>query len=123
MTVTNPGAEAVTVDSPHRLDRERSGGGHHDSPEPRVKATTGRSWGHDRPGGSNQCSFTVEVSGDGVPVTDVVEVEASDNDGNDVSDTDDARVETDAAVPTVALTKSAASTRCPNRVRASPSRS
>ena len=115
VTVTNPGAEAVTVDS---LTDSIENGPAVDitTTGAVVKATTcGQVLGATiAPGGSNQCSFTVEVSGDGgTSVTDVVEVEASDNDGNDVSDTDDARVDITDVVPTVALTKSAASTSVP----------
>ncbi|MEZ5238895.1 MAG: VWA domain-containing protein [Microthrixaceae bacterium] len=109
VTVSNPGTEAIQVAS---LTDSIAGGPAIDiaTTGSVVKATTcGSVVGSSiEPGASADCTFTVEVSGDGgTTVRDVVEVEASDDDGNDVTDSDDARVEITDVVPTVSITKTA----------------
>ncbi|MCO5318531.1 MAG: VWA domain-containing protein [Microthrixaceae bacterium] len=112
VAVSNPGIEAIQVDS---LTDSIAGGPAIDiaTTGSVVKATTcGTVVGSSiEPGASADCTFTVEVSGaGGTTVRDVVEVEASDDDGNDAADSDDARVDISDVVPTVSITKTAGQT-------------
>ncbi|MFV0317234.1 MAG: VWA domain-containing protein [Microthrixaceae bacterium] len=107
--VTNDSVEPITVDS---LTDSIAGGPQIDisSTGSVVKATTcGSVVGATiAPSGSLTCKFTVAVEGQGdTSVTDVVTVGASDDDGNDVGDTDAATVDVIDVLPGVTITKTA----------------
>ena len=113
VTVTNTGPEPLEIDS---LVDSVDGGPAIDLTETDapLTATTCDSLGTLAAGATGTCTFTLPVEGQGGDtVGDVVTVVASDDDGNEVTDSAAASVEVLDVLPEVAITKTADRTNVP----------